>query len=226
MSRIRFAVAIAAFGCVATSAAAQNVPVWNWSGFYAGGHIGYGHGQTRITDPATPGVALTTTVKGFLGGGQLGYNAQFGHWVLGLEADFSGTGVDGTTVVRDNTGDFSSSNPKVRWTSLATGRLGYAFDRSLIYMKGGAAFAGFKYNAADLTNGTSGSASFSRTGWTVGGGLEYGLNRNWSVLLQYDYLHFGSKTFSVRDNTGAVARVGLGQRLHQIKVGINYRFGG
>lgn len=203
-------------------AQASNV---NWAGFYLGGHLGYGQGKASVSDPAAPGFSLDTTTKGFIGGGQVGYDYQVGATVFGIEADFSGANVDGTTVLHDPTGDIVSGNPRNRWTSLITGRLGYAAGNSLLYVKGGAAFGGFRYGAANLTDNESGSAKFRRSGWTVGAGLEYALSNAWSIRGEYDYLNFGKHNVTVTENDGSTDTAVFRQKLHQVKVGINYRFG-
>lgn len=197
--------------------------VVNWTGFYVGGHAGYL--QSRFSF-AEGGSSDSGTLKGFLGGGQIGINQQLGGWVVGLEADFSWSNADGGGVSRDPAnGDVTSSAAKVRWTSLVTGRVGHTFDRALIYAKGGAAFTGSRFEAADLTTGSSSNANFTKAGWTVGGGLEYALGGPWSVRGEYDYLSFGTKDLTLVDNTGASARLSIKQNMHQFKAGVNYRFG-
>lgn len=198
----------------------------NWTGVYLGAHLGYGQGRGSISDPSDTNERLSTTMKGALGGGQIGYNYQVGSWVYGLEADISASNIEGTTTFVDPaSGDVSSGNPRNRWTSLVTGRVGYALGRSLVYVKGGAAFGGFRYNARDLTNGITSDANFTRTGWTIGAGLEYALTGPWSIRGEYDYLKFSSGTFSGVDSTGQSGQASFRQDIHQFKVGLNYRFG-
>lgn len=196
----------------------------NWTGLYLGGHLGYGQGPARISDPVAPGPGLDTQLKGALGGGQIGFNYQTGAMVFGVEADISASDIDGTSTFIDPTGDVSTFNTQVRWTALVTGRIGYAMDRALLYVKGGVAFGGFRVNAANITDATAGSARFNRTGWTLGGGLEYALSGPWSLRGEYDYLNFPTRNFSMTDATGAVAAGALRQHLHQFKLGLNYRF--
>src|SRR6202046_1907891 len=112
-------------------------PVYNWSGFYIGGHIGGGFENSSWTDPFT-GSNDTFNNSGFLGGAQIGVNTQFNWLVLGLEGDFSWTSaIKGTGT--DSAGDSITTSPQ--WTSTVTGRIGAAFDRLLVYGKGGVAFA-------------------------------------------------------------------------------------
>lgn len=210
---------------LATSATARSAkspnPVIDWSGFYAGGHLGYGQGRTA----AGQGLTIDTTSKGFLGGGQLGYNFQSGEWVLGVEADVSAANIDGSTNRLVGT-DVYSSQPSIRWTSLLTARFGHAFGHFLPYVKGGVAFTGLRYYLLDITNGVSAEKNFSRTGWTVGGGLEYAIDGPWSVRAEYDYLDFRQKDLPMTDSTGASVVLQYEQHLHQVKFSLNYRFGG
>lgn len=197
----------------------------NWTGFYIGGHLGYAQSRAKLGDPTTPGITMTDTLKGFLGGGQIGFNYQMNNWVLGLEADISGSNADATqTVVNTATNNADRATEKLRWTSLLTARLGYSFDRALVYVKGGAAFGGFRIDAQDLVTGGFSNNSYNHAGWTVGAGIEYALNTNWSVRAEYGYLAFGTKTLTLRDNTGATTQATIKQDVHQFKSGVNYRF--
>jgi len=110
---------------------------------------------------------------GFLGGGQLGANYQLNMLVLGVEGDFSWTGLKGSGL--DSLGDTINTN--TNWTSTVTGRVGAAFDRLLVYGKGGVAFAQDQSSLTDLGANT-GNTTFLRTGWTAGAGLEYGITKN------------------------------------------------
>src|SRR5690606_9602913 len=209
-SSILAGIAGAALSCSAHAAdlSTKASPVWgaanavNWTGFYAGGHLGYTQSRARFTDPSE-GVSVSDSLKGFLGGGQAGFNYQFGTWVFGLEADISGSNADATQVIVDPaSGDASQMKEKIRWTSLVTGRMGYAFDRALLYVKGGVAFGGFSLNGNDFDSGDTVRKSYSQTGWTVGGGLEYALNSAWSVRAEYGYVAFGNKTLTLTDSGG------------------------
>jgi outer membrane immunogenic protein len=194
-------------------------PVYNWSGFYVGGHVGGGFADSSWSDPFTGG-ADTFNKGGFLGGGQIGFNAQFDALVLGLEGDLSWTGLKGSRL--DSIGDTLSTN--TQWTSTVTGRIGAAFDRLLVYGKGGVAFAHDKDRLTDLALNTS-SVNLTRTGWTAGAGLEYALNQNWAVRLEYDYLGFGSKTPNF--TTPALGTVASNAKLNvqEVKAGIDFKFG-
>jgi len=190
--------------------------VYNWTGFYIGGNIGGGFANSSWSDPFT-GANNTFSKGGFIGGGQIGYNQQYNWLVFGVEGDFDWTGLSGSGT--DSIGDAIST--KTEWTSTATGRIGAAFDRLLVYGKGGVAFAHDHSTVALI--GSTASESLTRTGWTAGAGLEYAIDRNWSAKLEYDYLGFGSEALSLP--TAPVYASNASLNVQEVKVGINYKFG-
>lgn len=122
-------------------------PVWSWSGFYIGAHAGAGWGTTEstldsISVVGTPAVVLGLPVaqnsrSGFLGGRQVGYNYQSGWAVFRLQGDIAGLDVKGTTPCLT----VLSCTAKSHWLATATGRFGgVVADKTLIYIKGGAAW--------------------------------------------------------------------------------------
>jgi outer membrane immunogenic protein len=239
MTRLFLLATTAAAVCFAGSASAADLsrkaPVrpiaaavpFTWTGVYLGGHVGYGWANSRWSD-LTSGESVSVKNNGALGGGQIGFNYQTGAWVVGLEADYSASGIKGasTVFVDPVDGDVATINPHLRWTSLVTARVGYAFDRYLPYIKGGVAFGDIRYSFANLTTGQTGGTTIPRTGWTVGAGLEVALDNNWSVRAEYDYISFGNKTKALPDEDGAIQQVGTRHSSHQIRLGVNYRFGG
>jgi outer membrane immunogenic protein len=191
-------------------------PVWTWTGFYVGGFVGAGWGETEsaitsinISPPPTTVFAGNlpfnqNSRSGFLGGGQAGYNWQTGLIVLGVEADIAGLDVKGT----DPCALISALTCTTRsnWLATVSGRVGAVIlDRGLIYVKGGGAWLnsdhsvnlptittppGFPFSGASLT-----SASSTTTGWLLGFGTEWMITRNWTAFIEYDYMDF-------RDNFG------------------------
>ena len=172
---------------------------FSWTGFYIGGHVGYGWSSKDWSQTfSSLALALDRSVNsadvdGFLGGVQVGYNWQTGRWVLGVEGDWSWTNADGCTRFAISTNYAGCTN--ANWYSTVTGRLGYSWDRALVYVKGGAAFANedhfITFGGTQVTN----TASATRTGWTVGVGVEYALSNNWSAKVEYNYMDFGSRDF-------------------------------
>lgn len=188
------------------------VPYFTWTGLYIGGHVGYGWAKN---DWSAPGSVTSHDSDGFLGGGQVGFNYQIGQWVLGLEADASWSDMKGSSVC-----DILSTtcHTDVKWLALVTGRLGWAaWDRALLYVKGGAAFAEQKYTVSAPLLGFA-TAEDTRTGWTIGAGLEYAFAPNWSAKVEYNYVDFG------RDHLAGL--VDVKSHINVVKFGVNYRFGG
>jgi len=169
-------------------------PIYNWTGFYIGGHVG---GAFRGNDNNLLGGSNDGT---FLGGVQGGYDYQFAqNWVFGIEANYSWL---------DTSNSFSNSA-----LGSVTGRLGYTWGPALLYVKGGYAWAD-----SEFTNGFTGNAG--RDGYTVGGGLEYLFTQNWSGKVEYQYYDFGKTSFSAPLAGFGSTR----NDEHTVKAGLNYRF--
>jgi outer membrane immunogenic protein len=185
----------------------------NWTGFYVGAHVGYGWGKKTWTNP---GVLLTDyDMHSFLGGGQAGLDYQIGAVVVGLEGSFSGMNVKGSGF--DVWGD--SLEAKVSWIASLSGRLGFAWDRALIYGKGGVAWTEDQFSILTPA-GRATETKQARNGWTWGLGLEYALAGNWSAKFEYDHINFG--THHVTFATGDFADIE--QTVQIAKIGLNYRF--
>ena len=188
---------------------------YDWTGFYIGGHIGYGWAQNNWTDSFGL-VSTGNDANGILGGGQVGYNYQIGQFVLGVEGDFSAAGISGGTTALS-----SNFNTNVDWTSTVTGRLGMAFDRWLVYGKGGVAWGRSRYSTNFYTFPGAVEVSDTRVGWTAGAGVEYAFAPQWTARLEYDYLDFGNKSVSFAPGFST----NIDQQVHQVKFGVNYKFG-
>ena len=193
-----------------------------WTGFYIGAGIGGGWGTATLTDPLFAATA-SPSLKGFLVSGISGINYQISSVVVGAEADFTGTWVKGSTL------DAGGNNlqTSVFWTSSVTGRLGMAFDRLLIYGKGGVAF---DYDRDTVTVPSTATAigSLYHVGWTVGGGVEYAVTDHWTGRIEYDYLRFASKalTFQGPATPPLVLNVAgtAGLNIGEIKAIVAYKF--
>jgi outer membrane immunogenic protein len=205
-------------------------PAFNWSGFYIGAHVGGAWSDKDWPLTSSNGVFLvfpgfphfgSHDVKGFIAGGQVGFNwqASGSNWVLGVEAQASWSNADG-----EHTVDVFRFRTEVEWLGTVTGRLGYAFDRVLVYAKGGFAFAHDKHELAVFTDPTL-FTDKTRTGWTVGGGVELALWQNWSAKLEYNYMDLGRKDVTFSDGVTFMT-FDVDQQMHVVKFGINYRFGG
>src|SRR6202000_1731518 len=132
---------------------------------------------------------------GFLGGLQGGYNYQIGQFVLGVEGDWSWSGMSGASSFGAN--NFTTD---VDWTATLTGRAGIAFDRWLVYAKGGAAWARDRFSTKFYT-APGVEVTDTRLGWTVGAGVEYAFAPQWTAKLEYNYMDFGNRDVSFAPGT-------------------------
>lgn len=217
----------------------------SWTGCYIGGNAGWIGGDDRInTFPdgsfntvLTPADIAAVSVKdhrpqgsGFTGGGQIGCNYQTGAFVWGVEADFNGSGLKETDTASFDAGNiapFTQTVTKdVSWFATFRGRLGYTWDRLLVYGTGGLAVARYKstyFRMNNEPNGTTfGSDSWTSTGWVAGAGLEYALSQNWSIKAEYLYLDFGSHSFYSGGPFGFTTRIT--EREQVVRAGVNYKF--
>jgi len=214
-------------------AALSPVAATNWTGFYVGGNIGSGWGKTRYADPfPTPATGDFVDIGGALAGGQVGYNYQTGQYVLGLEAAANWANIQGTNTCFGAfpiaAGAGFNCGSKIDAIGSLTARAGYAFDRAVIYAKGGAAWD--RQRNEFNTNGFIGGAILSNTetkwGWTIGGGLEYALASNWSMAVEYKYYDFGKSDAFTTTIPGALAGVSLApnsNRAQTVTLGVNYK---
>ena len=191
------------------------MPAENWTGFYIGGQVGY---QWNADDQSV-------SADGVVGGGHAGFNWQFGQWVLGAEGDFEGSGVkgDGTIPATAPVGPGTYSIDQ-NWQASLRGRLGWTWDRFMIYATGGGAWGNFDAVATN-TGGVSERWKDTLSGWTVGAGAEWGLWDNWTSRIEYRYTDF--KSF---DGTSSVISPGSSfgtddLKFHTVRAGLSYRFG-
>lgn len=230
--------------------AAVPLPVFSWTGFYIGGNVGGHWGTDKITTTTQSGGGFTVAgaaavdaasptslhPEGIIGGVQAGYNWQVNTYLLGLEADanwLSGKAsrtLTGIPVVA--AGDFMTDSTEATFLATVRPRIGVVYDRALLYATGGLAigtvktsdlFAGFGGTVFKTTSNTT-----TRTGWTVGGGLEYAFANNWSAKLEYLFVDLGSfdtiipsSALGAPDSTTVhhkytdnIARVGLNYQFH------------
>jgi len=105
-----------------------------------------------------------------------------------------------------------------------TGRIGAAFDRLLVYGKGGVAFA-HDINTLNDIAACMASTDLNRVGWTAGAGLEYAFNQNWTARIEYDYLGFGFETLNLPTPTFPAYSSSASLNVQEVKAGINFKFG-
>ena len=265
------------FGQIA-GAADPSVPVvapFSWTGFYAGGNLGYGWGDHSANfssfqlnsgiEPITMNDSYAVKVKGPVGGLQLGYNWQpIGNWVIGIETDIQASGQNGHSVsqsfILSTPGSLTAPtqfNPatsfeqsRIDWFGTVRGRLGYAWDRWLVYGTGGLAYGRISIGGVTTSSSFAGQnppAAFTgtstNTGWTAGGGIEVLLKPNWSAKVEYLYIDLGDVTgvgfvppggcygtpgsgscSGAVDGTGVVRATSSRMIDNVVRAGINYRF--
>jgi len=186
-------------------------PVFTWTGVYIGAQIGgvWGTGQFSNFTGFAPftrtflNTSLGGTPSGVIGGGHVGYQVQFNQWILGIEGS-----VDGTSLTKTVTAGFpnflgGSTLTAESYTHIQgsiRGKLGFAWDRLMIYGTGGVAFGNFDadFQLAVFSRrfvtpfSASDDVSSTRVGWTAGGGAQYAVTPNWWVFVEYRISEFGT----------------------------------
>ena len=194
----------------------QEVPIFTWTGGYVGLQGGGLWSDSSVSGDPDIGV-FGDNFNGGLFGVYVGYNWQTGPWVIGAEGDFNGVWNDETFTI--NTQRFGDQNVDVGSDYLASlrARVGYAFDRTLIFATGGVAFTQFSAEGAgDAFEDDFLDTDQTYTGWTVGAGAEYAFTNNWIGRLEYRYYDFSNQTF---DDFGDVEL-----ETNTVTVGVAYKF--
>jgi outer membrane immunogenic protein len=213
--------------------------IYDWTGIYVGGHIGGGILVDSVSqNGVSPGgfnLSGTGNLRpaGVIGGAQVGANYEFAPWVVGLEGSWTDSAIQGNTLIGCTTpcaiGPLVIAQERftsqAQWFAAATGRFGYAANDWLFYGKAGGAWMNVRYTEDLLTTGGVTAVpnqvlTDTRTGFTVGAGIEFGLVENISAKIEYDFYDFGSKNY----NFNAVTPVSVNSNLHTIIVGLNYKF--
>ncbi len=248
MKRILIVGAVAVSLGFAGPALAADLPVkgpiaapalFNWTGFYVGGHVGFDWFDKDWFTPLTPinivgGCPLCPasagghTDSGWLAGGQIGFNHQVGSFVWGVEAQLSATKLEASNPNALAPG-FITDHSKTDWVATLAARFGWAWDRLLVYGKVGGAWAHDKYWTSTIfVFPVAQAVTDTRSGWMGGIGLEYALMPNWSLKMEYDYLSFGRRRETLGPTPGCLCiqfQYDIKQTIQLVKVGVNYRFG-
>ncbi len=216
------------------------VQVFSWTGGYIGGYVGGAFGAkdavtgvpvTGAGAPIFAGPAASYNLdSSVIGGYTSGYNYQFApNWVIGYEGETGYIGVKGATTYAGLATTTATTRAEGLYSVWAA-RFGYAFDRSLIYVKGGAALVDFETGASNGTPGTHIDTMHSkyRLGYAIGGGWEYAFDNKWSVKAEYLYLGFDNNitnTGNLGGNAGTQVWTTTSlPGIHTAKVGLNYKF--
>ena len=226
------AIAVAAYRpALAADLPAPSLPpplpaaIYNWTGFYLGINGGFGTGTSNWSD----GVIGTTgsfPISGFLIGGTAGVNYQIAEYVFGIEGDGDWTNLRGNS--GSTCGAISAvvappfdCQTQSQWLATVRGRVGYAFDRILLYGTAGAAFG----NVQTGLNPPSTFDSAVEAGWTVGAGIEVAFAQNWTAKAEYLFVDLPNATCTTADNCGGAAGSIVSFNENVIRAGINYKFG-
>lgn len=219
---------------------ASRASTFDWSGPYAGVNAGGGFGDFEhsnvFTITSDTGLLLDGSVDlpvgGMLGGVQAGYNWQSGQFVYGVEADFQESTVEGE-------GSINGRSPRVTLTGQAStklnglgtvrARLGYTpVDRFMAYATGGLAYGDTESVLTGVVDilPVASKKSETKTGWVVGGGVEYALTNHWTIKSEYLYANLGTVTLYSGDLglPGADLNFGNEVAFHTARVGLNYKF--
>jgi outer membrane immunogenic protein len=215
------------------------IPPFTWTSCYAGVQAGGGWGKKDLTD--TVGIfsdptnfpggfsAASVDVSGYMVGGQFGCDYQFApSWVVGIEGAATGGNISKTTAFATTTGaapgdDTATFRSTTDFLASITGRIGYAFDRWLVYGKGGVALVGDRYHVDDVDGNFFMDATENRIGWTAGAGVEWAFTPEWSVKVEYDYYGFGTKSLLFSDAiSGGSAPLNIHQTIQVVLLGINF----
>jgi outer membrane immunogenic protein len=218
-----------------TPPAEEVAAAYDWSGLYFGGHGGWAWGESEINVTADglgflvpPGSEFD--LEGPFAGGQVGYDMQMGHWVLGVAGDGSWIDADG---FQEQSGDDGFAT-ELEWIASVRARVGVAFDRFLPYITGGFAFGEMDSTVGDtdgagnfspVAAGGAGIASGSEIaiGWTAGGGVELGLLDWLSIGAEYRYTDIEAD-FNETADTGVNEQWDADARFHSVRGTVNIRF--
>src|SRR3984893_6327704 len=222
------------------------VPAFTWTGLYLGANVGFGGDRfvypfsaVAVGGGAAIAGSASITSSGVIGGGQLGYNWAFpNNFLLGFETDFDGAAIRGK-VTANAAGQIGGApfgfaaqiGSRINYIGTVRGRVGYAWDRFLVYGTGGFAYG--EVNSAVSAAVDVGGASVaisatqnrSRTGWTAGGGFEYAITKNLTVKTEYLYVDLGTNNILNQTLFGVVG-VNINQKTtaNIVRAGLNYKF--
>jgi outer membrane immunogenic protein len=201
---------------------------YNWSGCYIGieGGGNWGRSSSTAASGTLSGLRLTSSdLSGGLLGGTVGCNYQVSTWVFGIEDDLSWTNKRGSANDLPPFNVTATNEFKEKWIDTLRGRFGFAWDRALFYATGGVAFADTSLTVCGVV---CASDSRTRTGWTVGGGIEYAVWENVSLKLEYLHVDFGTARYIDPPVTvpGVLNIVTRDVRLTDdiVRAGLNWRF--
>lgn len=218
-----------------------------FGGWYVGGNVGWGVYDTAFSDrnglKDTLDSGLPDNVDGrkhgVVGGAQGGYNWQSGCSLLGIETDWSWSGLKTSEFLTDGdagTQDTLNVENRLRWFGTTRARAGVVVDNLLLYVTGGLAYANFRRNYAYFQDGPAHTNVFSsnntKLGWAAGAGAEWALANNWTLKGEFLYMSFEGDRVNAAGDGNGIGNAGVSYRLDSndsvwvSRIGLNYRFGG
>jgi outer membrane immunogenic protein len=207
-------------------------PAFNWGGFYAGLDLGGALASDTVVQSTRvePFSSTKVSSSGVVGGGQLGFNwVPTPNWLLGVEADVSGADLNGTATYIGK----PQFNEKVDAFGTARGRAGYVANNWLFYGTGGFAWSDDTFTRTQISADATGTPPLGdvrtnapmRTGWTAGGGIEWGFARNWTARVEYLHLDLSDETFSFTASNNVFRSIDEGRlNIDTVRLGVNYLF--
>lgn len=209
-------------------------PLFSWAGGYVGAQAGYLDSDIDLSGVNTGGGQTMSSsdlnASGAVGGVFAGYNWQpSANLVYGIEAEINATGADesGAGVPPPAFGFIGGGiKSEIDWTAALRARVGYAMDRTLLYVAGGVAFADVSLDGTNR-GGNPGPFSYNETltGWTIGAGIEHAFTDNWVARLDYRYSDYGDDSFTfLPPGGGPLHSFKVDAVAHEVKVGISYKF--
>ena len=220
---------------------------YNWGGAYIGGNVGYGWGADSsptssyvdnnsvalITYFSAVNSMLNVNPSGVIGGGQLGYDWMLApNWIAGLATDIQASGVQGSTSASKPVGGhytgYYTNSLSTDWFGTVRARAGMTHSNWLVYATGGLAYGQVKASGT-FTNTSysfSGSATQTRFGWALGGGIEYGITPNWTVGAEYLHVDLGKISYTELSSTATASSITISNHaaMNIFRLTANYRF--
>src|ERR1700692_3512467 len=198
---------------------APPIATYDWSGFYVGGHVGYGRGNGRDTLFDTNPTAADSSFGSLFGGMQFGYNYRLASPALdGIEGDISFPNYLDDGIVAARAAPTSAVTEKLGFVSTLRGRAGYAFDHWLFYATGGLAWSQARFLEDSNSTGNEDKVLRMRQGWALGAGAELAISPGGTARLEYLYDRLGKASGTFPSGTGYESTT---VELNSLRIGLN-----
>ena len=200
------------------------VAIPSWTGCYIGGNVGAAWGNREINTSTGTFTGSGSDDAHFAGGGQIGCDYQAGAWVFGVRNMIDWVDAKRTRTIQN--GPFAGFSGRLQndWMDLLTGRIGYSAQPNwLFYFQGGAAWRQNSLTLIDPGGAQVFDTERTRTGWTVGGGVEWKFVPNWSMFVEYNHADFGSHSRSFNSAVLGPISLNAKSREDMVLFGVNWR---